>query len=435
MTKKMRTVKSLEIYLNALPLGSLLYGSRKDMVFQYNEQWLERPNSFPISRTLPLREQPYQGAQVFAFFDNLLPDNISIRQRIAARMRATSDQVFDLLAVVGRDCVGAMQFIKSGEPAPVIENAKGVAISNSEIANKLKDLRMTPLAVSQEQDFRLSIAGAQDKTAFLCIDENWYLPKGATPTTHIFKPQINELNSGLSFSNSVENEWLCSRIVSAFGLPVADCEVKMFGSVKVLVVKRFDRTWLKEKLIRLPQEDLCQALSVPNFEKYESDGGPGIVKIMDVLIESNNRDVDRRNFMKAQVVFYLLAAIDGHAKNFSLGWRGEPSGFGLMPLYDILSAQPIVDSGKYDFEKLKMAMALGVNRHYRIKEIYKRHFLQTAKLCRFDQGDMQVIMDECVSQIPNVIKVVKAELPKKFPAKIASSIFQGMKNRGSRLQG
>lgn len=421
----------LDIYINGLPLGSLEFEARRNLVFHYKEAWLNRKLSFPISRSLPLREEAFHGEKVFVYFDNLLPDNISVRQRIAARMRAASDQVFDLLAVVGRDCVGALQFVKTTEALPVLSAAKGIKISDTEIAAKLRGLRLSPLAVSQEEDFRLSIAGVQDKTAFLFLSNKWHTPLGATPTTHIFKPQISELRPGLDFLNSVENEWLCSRILSAFGLPVTNCKIKSFEDIKVLIVERFDRAWSKNKLVRLPQEDLCQAFSVANFGKYESDGGPGISTIMELLNESNNPSLDRQNFLKTQIVFFLLAAIDGHAKNFSIGWR--PSGFSLSPLYDVLSAQPIIDSGKYPFEKLKMAMAVGKNRHYRIREIHKRHFLQTAKICRFDQAELNRIIDDCVDSLESVIEKVRSELNKDFPVQIAESVFAGMRIRTSHL--
>lgn len=433
MAKKKTGTNDLDVYINGIPLGSLEFQVRKTLVFEYKEEWLKRPNSFPISRSLPLREDPFEGDKVFAYFDNLLPDNISIRQRIAARMRASSDQVFDLLAVVGRDCVGALQFIKSTEPPPLIEEAKGTPISNADIASRLKDLRMTPLAASQEDDFRLSIAGAQDKTAFLLLNNKWQIPQASTPTTHIFKPQIAELRPGLSFSDSVENEWICSRIVGAFGLPVAECKIETFEDVKVLIVTRFDRAWFKNRIFRLPQEDFCQALSVPNFKKYENEEGPGIVEIMELLNESNDRDSDRHSFMKAQVVFFLLAAIDGHAKNFSISWVGGPPGFSLTPLYDILSAQPMVDAKKFDIHKIKMAMAVGQNKHYKVNEILKRHFLETAKICKFDQEEMAQIIKDCLTELPTVVKIVNSELDSKFPQEVAKSIFSGMQNRAAAL--
>ncbi len=421
--------QTLAIYLNGLPLGELSYKAKSSLSFVYKPEWLARKSSFPISRSLPLREEPYDGPRVYAYFDNLLPDGVSIRQRVAARMRAKSDQVFDLLEVVGRDCVGALQFIKPADKEPVLESAAGSPISESEIAAKLRNLRSVPLAASEEEDFRLSIAGAQEKTAFLLINGKWNTPLEATPTTHIFKPQIGEIRPGLSFADSVENEWLCSKIVDAFGIPVTKCEIQLFEDIKVLVVERFDRVWTEGKLVRIPQEDICQALSIPNFEKYENDGGPGIIQIMDMLNESNNREFDRVNFMKTQIVFLLLSAIDGHAKNFSIKWR--PLGFEMTPLYDILSAQPLLDKGSFHFQKVKMAMAYGDSRHYKLSEISRRHLLQTAKLCRFEQKTLEDLIDQTIAEIPLVISKVTAQLGKSFPQEISDSILNGLSKRKS----
>ncbi len=252
------------------------------------------------------------------------------------------------------------------------------------------------------------------------------------PTTHIFKPQIAKTNLSLNFSDSVENEWLCAQITSAFKLPTAECTISEFEDVKALVVKRFDRAWVNELLIRIPQEDMCQAMAVPSFKKYESEGGPGVVSIMDLLNESLQRQSDRRLFMKIQIVFYLLAAIDGHAKNYSIRWG--PSGFQLTPLYDILSAQPVIDRGKLQLQKVKMAMAYGENRHYKIAELSRRHFEQTAKLCKFDLREMNQIIDEVIAETPAVIETVKNQLPSGFPEKVANPILVGMKSRLAHLQ-
>lgn len=424
-----KTHEVLEVYLNNLEIGTLSYKSKKELSFAYSQNWLDKKTGFPISRSLPLREDSYEGAEVYAYFDNLLPDGISIRQRVAARMHAKSDQVFDLLAVVGRDCVGALQFIRPGDKKSKSEKPIGTLITNAEIAEKLKNLRTIPLAASDEEDFRLSIAGAQEKTAFLKMNKEWYIPHDTTPTTHIFKPEIGEIRPGLSFADSVENEWLCAEIVRAFGIPMAECEISHFDDVKVLVVERFDRAWLDNRLIRIPQEDMCQALSIPNFEKYESDGGPSIKQIMDLLNESKNRDKDRNNFMKVQIVFLLLAAIDGHAKNFSITWR--PNGFEMTPLYDVLSAYPLIKKGAFRYEKLKMAMAYGDSKYYRLKDITRRHLLQTAKICKFETSAMEKIIDETIEQIPDVISTVTKVLPKGFPKEVSESIFNGMKTQST----
>ncbi|THD68745.1 HipA domain-containing protein [Phenylobacterium sp.] len=123
-----------------------------------------------------------------------------------------------MLTALGRDCVGALQFLPEGvEPGPagVVE---GTPISDAEIAERLRNLATNPLGMSPGKDFRISIAGAQEKTALLKRRGRWQRPAGSTPTTHIFKPQIGKLPNGLDLSNSVENEYLCLKITEAFGI-------------------------------------------------------------------------------------------------------------------------------------------------------------------------------------------------------------------------
>ncbi|XKG35844.1 HipA domain-containing protein [Idiomarina loihiensis] len=146
-------------------------------------------------------------------------------------------------------------------------------------------------------DFRISIAGAQEKTALLKIDGAWCIPNGNTPTTHIIKLPSGKIQSHdhtIDLSDSVENEMLCLKIARAFGFEAPDCEVIITPNVKALAVERFDRKYSKDHtwLMRLPQEDYCQVLGLPSARKYESDSGPSIADIMkhlqwSVLFRSN----------------------------------------------------------------------------------------------------------------------------------------------------
>lgn len=431
MAKTKALAPTLKVYVNNVLLGHLQLHGTTTLSFSYDIAWLGRAQNFPISRSLPLQEEPYTGPVVYSYFDNLLPDNVQIRQRLAANMGAPGDDVFDLLSVIGRDCVGALQFIPEGAPDPTTFEVRGHTINNKDIAEKIRNLKSIPLADSADDDLRLSIAGAQEKTAFLKSSRGWQIPQGTTPTTHIFKPAMGELEPGVVFEHSVENEWLCAQIAEAFGLPVASCEMAQFEDITTLIVERFDRSVESKRILRLPQEDFCQALSVPSFKKYENQGGPGIKAIMDLLNESNSPAEDRRVFMKTQILFYLLAAIDGHGKNFSLQWT--PGGFHMTPLYDILSAQTLVDAGKYPLQKIKMAMALGDHRHYKVTDITRRHFYQTAKLCRFSAAELDSILEEICAAIPATLDKVSTKLPKNFPEQVADSIFDGVKSRASIL--
>ncbi|MEA3110031.1 MAG: serine/threonine-protein kinase HipA, partial [Gammaproteobacteria bacterium] len=262
----------LNVYLNARLVGRLRRKRSGAIDFQYDQSWLDWDSAIPVSISLPLREDRYIGDPVIAVFENLLPDNDDIRRRVAEHTQAGGSDAYSLLAAIGRDCVGALQFIPGGTAVGAAGQLDARPITDHEIADLVKNLARNPLGIGEDQEFRISLAGTQEKTALLFWKDQWQIPHGTTATTHILKPQIGRLPIGIDLSNSVENEHLCLELVRAFGLPSAQSEIKDFAGRRVLVVERFDRTWTKDgRLLRVPQEDCCQALSIPPSRKYESD--------------------------------------------------------------------------------------------------------------------------------------------------------------------
>jgi serine/threonine-protein kinase HipA len=286
-----------------------------------------------------------------------------------------------------------------------------------------------------EEALRFSLAGAQEKTALLFHRGRWCRPRGATPTTHILKLPLGLVgNLQADMQDSVENEWLCARILRAFGLPVTRCEIARFGSRKVLVVERFDRAWQSRRWIaRLPQEDFCQALGLPPRLRYEADGGPGTREILRVLAGSARSAEDRRAFVKAQIVFWLLAATDGHAKNFSL-FHERGGTYRLTPLYDVLSAWPIIGPGprQLAWQKARLAMAVrNRSAHWKLKDIQPRHWDAVAREAGF--GDAQALLHEVCQQVPAVLTAVNAQLPPGFPVRVSNRILTGLERQAARL--
>ena len=158
-------------------------------------------------------------------------------------------------------------------------------LSEAQIAEHLASLGGGFGALEVDQEFRLSIAGAQEKTAVLRHGGQWCRPLGATPTTHILKPAIGVVpHWHYDLSESVANEWLCARLLAELGFAVADSSIETFGGQQVLCVERFDRAWTAQGWIaRLPQEDFCQVRGVASANKYETHGGPGMLQCLQVL--------------------------------------------------------------------------------------------------------------------------------------------------------
>jgi serine/threonine-protein kinase HipA len=431
MAKK-RTRIPLNVLLNDRLVGQLRRQASGAIDFQYDPTWLEWEHTFPVSLSLLLREERYIGDPVIAVFDNLLPDNHDVRRAVAARQHADGIDAYSLLAAIGRDCVGALQFVPAGEDAGKAGVINAVPISDQEIAEKLTNLATAPLGMGDDRDFRISIAGAQEKAAFLYWEDRWHVPHGSTATTHIFKPQIG-IRGNLDFTQSAENEHLCMRIVDALDIPVATTEIAQFEETRALVIERFDRLWTKDaRLLRKPQEDCCQALSFPPTRKYQSDGGPGVAQILDFLKGSDELDTDQRLFMKAQIVFWLLAATDGHAKNFSV-FLFPGGGFRLTPLYDVMSTQPLFNAGQLRRNAMKLAMSVGNSGHYRLHEIMPRHFIESAAQAGMPAEVVQSIVDELKTDMPAALDAVCNELPDDFPESIRNSICNGARERLRRL--
>lgn len=424
-----RATPPLDVFLNGKRVGQLRREPGGAIDFKYADEWLGWNNAIPVSLSLPLSERRYAGTPVVAFFDNLLPDDEDIRRRVAERTRAQGSDFFSLLGAIGRDCVGALQFLAEGEEAAPPDRLDARRISDADIADLLGNLARNPLGIDEAGDLRISLAGVQEKTALLFWKKHWHVPHGTTPTTHILKPQIGALPQGLDLSDSVENEHFCLRLMEAFGLPVAHSQIADFEGRRTLVVERFDRLWTRDRrLLRVPQEDCCQALSVPPSLKYEQSGGPGMVAIARLLKGSDTPDLDLRRFFKTQLLFWLLAATDGHAKNFSI--RLAPGGrFALAPIYDVLSVQPTFDAGQLRRTQMKLAMAVGSNRHYRLDEITPRHFLQTAKLCHVPQATALAVLDEVAQTAEAAFDRAQSAMPREFPEPLVASIVNGAKSR------
>jgi serine/threonine-protein kinase HipA len=432
-----KTHPRLHVYQNGDIVGYLSKQPSGAIDFIYADEWLSNKRAYPVSLSLPLREDAFKGAPVVAVFENLLPDSESLRSRVAEKVGADGTDAYSLLAQIGRDCIGALQFFS--EEAEIdfsdINTISGESISNEEIESLLNNLARVPLGLDREHDFRISVAGAQEKTALLKHEGKWLRPSGATPTTHILKTQIGELPNGIDLSNSVENEFYGLAVMEAFGLPVNKVEIKTFGNTKSLVIERFDRAWTKDGiLLRIPQEDCCQALSIPPSRKYQSDNRPAnekqpsMVEILNLLKGSDRPAEDQKAFLKAQIIFWLIGATDGHGKNFSI-FLGQGGRFALTPFYDVLTAQPFFDAHSFQQKEMKMAMSVGDNNHYRMEEIVGRHFVQTVKRAGLPEYIATDALSEIVDTAEKAIQSVEEQLPSGFPEEIHVSVMRAMKSR------
>ncbi|MCA0206010.1 MAG: type II toxin-antitoxin system HipA family toxin [Proteobacteria bacterium] len=415
------------VWCETAKVGTLTRATDGAISFTYEPAWLVSDAAFPVASALPLSKASWQGDPVVAAFDNLLPDaEGELRERIAARVGAQGKDVFSLLSALGRDCVGALQFLPMDE-VPAGQDMQYRIISEEEMVADLKNLAAAPLALGEDDDFRISIAGAQEKTAYLRIDGQWAKPRGITPTSHIFKTPMGILPGPdqIDLSDSVENELFCMTLAREIGLTAAHVEKITLSGQVVLSVERFDRVWQGETLKRIAQEDICQSLGYPSAMKYQKLGGPDITQIMELLRESDTPIEDRETFFRAQIFFFLIGASDGHAKNFSLrmGRRGR---FRLAPLYDILSIAPVVSAGRLQRKRYRLAMS--VDGHYGIDEIVPRHFEAEGRAAGLPKGRALELLRDMTDRLSPALDraqlAVGDQVPEAVSAPIATDAIQ-----------
>ncbi len=291
-----------------------------------------------------------------------------------------------MLKEIGDDCAGAVRFV-SPERIDDTRRSGLSPISESEIGRRLSQLESDPAAArSINDEGRFSLAGAQAKIALRLEGDSWYIPWGSEPTTHILKPPRSD------FSGQAEDEHFCLKLASALGMRAAQTSVQSFAGSKAIVVKRFDRILHQGKLYRVHQEDMCQALSVGPASKYESDGGPGVADIMQIVSGSQRRLEDRDALMNAIVFNYLILGADAHAKNYSILYTSE--GFILAPLYDVASFAPYVKSPKDE------RLAMRIDRYYKAAQIRRRHFERMARSCNYPAKKLLASLEKLALAIP-----------------------------------
>jgi serine/threonine-protein kinase HipA len=296
----------------------------------YTAEALRRysPGTPLLSLSLPVRPERHTQGVVRPFLDGLLPEGES-RLAVARNFNLRASDTYGLIRAIGRDCAGAVVIQPAQEPPPrPASTLTAEPLTERDISELIANLRTAPLGVDER--VRLSLGGVQEKLLLTRMpDGRWGRPVDGTPTTHIIKPQIER------FPATVENEAFCMRVAKSLGLSVAPVETTMIGGRNLLVIGRFDRVVDETgAVVRIHQEDFCQATGVLPDNKYEEDGGPSLKKIADVLQAAAAPD-SLDALLRAVTVNVLVTNGDAHGKNFSL-LHHESGALTLSPLYDVL---------------------------------------------------------------------------------------------------
>lgn len=368
--------------------------------FVYEQPWRDADDAYPLSLSMPLAAREHEHKAIEAFLWGLLPDNEQILDRWARKFQVSPRNVFALISHVGEDCAGAVQFVTPERLAAIQSGATDRVdwLTTKDIAERLRVLRGDHAVWRLPGDTgQFSLAGAQPKTALTFENGRWGVPSGRIPTTHILKPPTGQ------FSGHAENEHICLGLARSCGLPAAISRVIRFDNEIAIVVDRYDRVRSGNQIVRVHQEDMCQALAVVPMRKYQNEGGPGIKDIVELLrTQSSARDEDIRTFVHAVGFNWLVAGTDAHAKNYSLLISGEPR-VRLAPLYDVASILPYKE---FDVHKVRLAMKVGGE--YRLRDIGLRQWQKLARELRFDEDELIAALRAMAKQLPDQISTASA---------------------------
>ena len=365
---------TLHILYGDIPVGTLAYAREKDEIsLTYDESWQFGRESFPISLSLPLAKRSHPDAAMRPFLQGLLPDNPAVIEAWGKRFQVSPRNPFDVIKHVGEDCAGAFQFVRPERLDLILSGALDslVRLSEDDVAKRMIDLQSQARSIPTLLEGRFSLAGAQTKDALYQKDGGWFVPSGRIPSTHILKPQLEE------FEEHALNEHFCLKLASRLGLRSAESRILSVAGMKVLCVERYDRVTYTAggPLVRLHQEDVCQALGRYPHQKYQADGGPSAAEIANLLNRSSDdHEADVATFIASLAFNWVIAGTDAHSKNYSL-IHGQGSYLRSAPLYDLASFLPY----QRDPNSTKVKLAMKIGGTYRLHEIDASHWEKWAE--------------------------------------------------------
>jgi serine/threonine-protein kinase HipA len=402
----------LRVLIDDSEIGTIEKTRSGRLQFTYDDNWRSSPEAIPLSLSMPMTAAVHGDSAISPYLWGLLPDSDATLERIGKTYGVSQRNPFALLSHIGEDLQGAVQTVPI-EKVSELKQREGVTFLSREVlAERFRELMRDPGATKFAEDGgKFSLAGAQRKMTLYRVNQRWGVPRGRTPSTHILKPSIQ------GFAGQAQNEMFCLRLAPRLDLPAPPCWIELFGELPVIVIQRYDRQRFRGKNVvkltesggevkRAHQEDTCQALKVLPANKYQREGGPGILQIMGLLSGSSEPSTDRDRFMRACAYNYVIAATDAHAKNYSIlltnGGR-----YRLAPLYDIASWLPY--SKGHNDRKL----AMSVDGHYDYDTIQPRYWEATARKVGFDSSRMLAhirdILARIVAEATKLLEVCKGE--------------------------
>ncbi len=406
--------RQLSVRLCDVPVGTLeLHSGSMRFVYESAKR--------PLSLSMPIRTEPYANKACEAFFGGLLPERSQLKKIIANIYGLNSDSNFNLLAMIGFDCAGAVSLVAPSEPVVIDQShkLKGKPLAETELKKHLDELPFRPLLAGVD-GIRISLAGAQDKAALCLINDVLCIPAAGVPSTHILKPPIRAL------PHSVANEFFCMTLAKEVGLSAINVEVRRAADIEYLLVERYDRIiFSNDRIKRVHQEDFCQALGVVSTKKYQADGGPNVIDCLELIERLSQPAKDKIELIKRIIFNFLIGNADAHAKNFSIVHQEDGVSY-LSPAYDILST--VI----YGVTSTKLAMSIG--NEFQIDAIRKSNWIKFCEKSKIQPSAFKKICRAIVTQVQRAIPQTKlAMVDDNLWGEVMDQLVAGIQQRITQL--
>lgn len=422
-------MRHLDAYMDGVKAGEIVQEDSGKTTFTYDRGYQNQRGATPLSLSMPLERDSHRQKNILPFLQGLLPDSADRLKQLGREHHVNPNNPVALLENVGADAAGAIQILPHGhESSDAATRVGDVAeLSDSEFSELIADLiKNKDTWGSDRRHGRWSLPGAQPKVALFRTEQGrWATPNDSTPTTHILKPSI------APYSDHHLNEFITMRAAAILGLHVAEDDVIYTNAGDaVFISKRYDRERRDGKWVRLHQEDLCQALSADPALKYQSEGGPGVAKISELLrsLPGRNRRIASVRFFEALCFNLAMQGTDAHAKNFSLMLSGNTAS--LAPLYDLGSHAPYpMPAGE------TMRLAMSVDGEYRMNAVGVAHLVQAGLRLGVREEVAQSRATEILASTPEAYAQASSEARHRFGddpfiAKLTDSIAEYATVRG-----
>lgn len=388
-------------------VGRLDYSSHhNEMRFSYAPEYLANSNSMPLSRSLPLRSEPFDTETTTVFFENLLPPD-QVRRKLGPILHISRHNIFGFLEALGGDCAGAISLC----PENAMQDEESVArlemLDEDAAVMVLRSLRKRPLYVNGVAGYRISGSGAQNKLIARIVDGRIALPLFGMPSTHIIKPPAED------YVDSVFNEFFSMSLAARIGLKTAKCGLMRIKGDPYYWTERYDRESVDGEIWRLHQEDFCQALGVSGEMKYESEGGPSFATCMKAMREMKFSLADRLAFIDRMIFNFLIGNADAHGKNSSILYR-QKGGRVLAPVYDVMSTLV--------YPSLSGDGAMSIGGAKRFADVRRENFALMANEAEMRPALALGRLDAIASKILRHAEILAKELATDWPSDIYGRI-------------